>query len=87
MADVQIGFGSFLAFYLADLGWSKETVGLALMVGGLAGVLAHEIGHCKKRHVPKMLAWSAAGLLVSLYAVAWLAKQNWFYDAGRWGPT
>jgi MFS family permease len=40
MADVQIGFGSFLAFYLADLGWSKESVGLALMVGGLAGVLA-----------------------------------------------
>src|SRR5258708_39543284 len=39
MADVQIGFGSFLAFYLADLGWSKQNVGLALTVGGLAGVL------------------------------------------------
>jgi hypothetical protein len=23
MADVQMGFGSFLAFYLATLGWSK----------------------------------------------------------------
>jgi hypothetical protein len=23
MADVQVGFGSFLAFYLADQGWSK----------------------------------------------------------------
>ena len=39
MADVQIGFGSFLAFYLAELGWSKQNVGLALTVGGLAGVL------------------------------------------------
>src|SRR5262245_16355250 len=39
MADVQIGFGSFLAFYLADLGWSKQNVGLALTVGGLSGVL------------------------------------------------
>src|SRR5262249_19954653 len=39
MADVQIGFGSFLAFYLADLGWSKQNVGFALTVGGLAGVL------------------------------------------------
>jgi MFS family permease len=39
MADVQIGFGSFLAFYLADLGWSKQDVGFALTVGGLAGVL------------------------------------------------
>src|SRR5215831_15875266 len=40
MADVQIGFGSFLAFYLAALGWSKQNVGLALAVGGLAGVAA-----------------------------------------------
>src|SRR5258708_1298953 len=38
LADVQMSFGSFLAFYLADLGWSKQNVGLALTVGGLAGV-------------------------------------------------
>jgi hypothetical protein len=40
LADVQMSFGSFLAFYLADLGWSKQNVGLALTVGGLAGVAA-----------------------------------------------
>ena len=34
LADVQMGFGSFLAFYLADMGWSKQDVGLALTVGG-----------------------------------------------------
>jgi MFS family permease len=39
LADVQMGFGSFLAFYLADMGWSKQDVGLALTVGGLAGLL------------------------------------------------
>jgi predicted MFS family arabinose efflux permease len=38
MADVLVGFGSFLAFYLADLGWPKQDVGLVLTVGGLAGV-------------------------------------------------
>ena len=38
LADVQMSFGSFLAFYLADLGWSKQNVGLALTVGGLAAV-------------------------------------------------
>ena len=27
MADVQVGFGSFLTFYLADQGWSKQNVG------------------------------------------------------------
>ena len=40
LADVQMSFGSFLAFYLADLGWSKQNVGLALTVGGLAAVVA-----------------------------------------------
>src|SRR5262245_59615314 len=38
LADVQMSFGSFLAFYLADLGRSRQNVGLALTVGGLAGV-------------------------------------------------
>src|SRR5712675_779666 len=33
MADVQMGFGSFLAFYLANLSWSKQDVGLALGAG------------------------------------------------------
>ena len=40
VADVQVGFGAFLAFYLANLDWSKQSVGLALTVGGLAGVAA-----------------------------------------------
>lgn len=38
MADIQTGFGSFLAFYLADRGWSQADVGFALTVGGLCGV-------------------------------------------------
>src|SRR5262249_3800060 len=40
VADVQTGFGTFVAFYLAGLGWSQQQVGLALAVGGLAGVVA-----------------------------------------------
>ena len=39
IADVQAGFGAFVAFYLAGLGWSQSSVGLALSAGGLAGVL------------------------------------------------
>ena len=38
LADVQTGFGTFVAFYLAHLGWSERSVGLALTIGGLAGV-------------------------------------------------
>ena len=40
MADVQSGFGSFVSFYLAELHWSKSAVGLALTVGGIAGVVS-----------------------------------------------
>src|ERR1051325_6298626 len=40
LADVQVGFGSFLAFYLAQLGWSKQTVGIALTVGSLTALLS-----------------------------------------------
>jgi hypothetical protein len=41
VADIQTGFGAFVAFYLADLGWSKGQVGLALAVGTIAGLIAH----------------------------------------------
>jgi hypothetical protein len=40
IADVQTGFGAFVAFYLADLGWTKGQVGLALTTGTLAAVLS-----------------------------------------------
>jgi MFS family permease len=40
VADVQTGFGAFVAFYLSDLGWAKGQVGLALTAGTLAGVIS-----------------------------------------------
>jgi MFS family permease len=40
IADVQTGFGTFVAFYLAQLGWSEAWVGLALSAGGLAALLS-----------------------------------------------
>ena len=40
LADVQAGVGPFLAIYLAAYGWNEERVGLALTVGGVAGILA-----------------------------------------------
>jgi MFS family permease len=44
LADVQTGFGAFVAFYLADLGWPKDQVGLALTAGTLAGVVCQAPG-------------------------------------------
>ena len=40
IADVQSGFGTFVAFYLVGAGWSQENIGLALAVGGFVGVLS-----------------------------------------------
>jgi MFS family permease len=44
IADVQTGFGTFVAFYLAHIGWSQGEVGLALAVGTIAGVLSQVPG-------------------------------------------
>jgi MFS family permease len=40
LADVQTGVGPFLAIYLAGYGWNEQRVGIALTVGGIAGILA-----------------------------------------------
>src|SRR5271169_2284596 len=39
LADVQTGVGPFLAIYLAGYKWNEQSVGIALTVGGLAGIL------------------------------------------------
>jgi MFS family permease len=40
IADVQTGFGTFVAFYLATLGWSQGSIGVALAVGTIAGMFS-----------------------------------------------
>jgi STE24 endopeptidase len=52
----------------------------------LEAVLAHEIGHYKKKHIPKMLAASAAASLLGFYCLALLARQPWFYRAFGFEP-
>jgi MFS family permease len=40
VADVQTGFGAFVAFYLAHRDWSVRDVGFILTIGSLASVLS-----------------------------------------------
>jgi STE24 endopeptidase len=47
----------------------------------LEAVVAHEIGHFKEKHVPKMLAASSLGLLAGFYILSVLSRQEWFYCA------
>src|SRR5882724_7873592 len=69
------GFGRFRKIVLFD------TLIEQLTEPELESVLAHEIGHYKKRHVFKLLGVSSAGVFVALAAIAWLARQQWFYRA------
>lgn len=69
------GFGRFRKIVLFD------TLIQQLTEPELEAVLAHEIGHYKKKHIPKMLLWSAASSLVAFYLISVLAKQPWFYHS------
>jgi STE24 endopeptidase len=69
------GFGAFRRIVLFD------TLIQQLLEPELEAVLAHEIGHFKKRHIPKMLAASAGASLAGFYLLSWLAKQGWFFGA------
>jgi len=52
----------------------------------LEAVLAHEIGHFKKRHIPKALAAAALGSLAGFYLLSLLSRQEWFYRAFGFEP-
>jgi len=75
LADVQMAFGAFLAFYLAELGWPKQDVGLALAVGGLTGVVAQIPGGALADAVRWKRALVALGVV--LIAVAGLILALW----------
>ncbi|MFQ3168680.1 MAG: STE24 endopeptidase [Limisphaerales bacterium] len=51
----------------------------------LEAVLAHEIGHYKLRHVPKMITWSFATTLAGFWVLSLLAGQSWFTGAFGFG--
>jgi STE24 endopeptidase len=71
--------------YFTGFGTNKRIVFFDTLLDGLdaaevEAVLAHELGHFKRRHVIKMLLLSAVTSLVGLALLAWLAEQPWFYS-------
>jgi STE24 endopeptidase len=52
----------------------------------LESVLAHEIGHYKKGHIPKTMALSLGAFLPVLYLVAVLAGEKWFLRGFGFAP-
>jgi STE24 endopeptidase len=70
--------------YFTGLGRSKRIVFFDTLLNALApeeleAVLAHELGHFRRRHVAKRLLAIAAITLLGLAVLGWLRTQPWFY--------
>ena len=74
------GFGRFRRIVLFD------TLIAQLTPEELEAVLAHEIGHYRRGHIPKLIAVSAAMMLGGFAAIAWLARSLWFNTAFGFPP-
>jgi len=71
--------------YFTGLGRAKrivffDTLLQRLQPAEIEAVLAHELGHFKKRHIAKRLAFSFVSSLVFLAALGWLTERSWFYQ-------
>jgi len=70
--------------YFTGFGRNKRIVFFDTLLEGLdeeqiEAVLAHELGHFKRRHIVKMLLVSAGFSLAGLALLGWLSQQDWFY--------
>ncbi len=75
------GFGKFRRIVLFD------TLMEQLSTEELEAVLAHEIGHYKLGHIPKMLMISAVSMLIGFWVLAYLIDSPWFYEGFGFSPT
>jgi MFS family permease len=98
LADVQTGVGPFLAIYLAASGWNEQRVGLALTVGGIAGILAQTPAgalvdrlHAKRGLIAVGVAALAAGaLIIAVFPSFWPVMTGQILIGGRssvFGPA
>ena len=70
--------------YFTGLGNKKrivfyDTLLAQLTPGQVEAVLAHELGHFKLRHIPKMIAASLGMSLAGFGVLAWLLHAPWFF--------
>ena len=74
------GFGKFRRIVLYD------TLIDQLSEEELEAVLAHEIGHYKKGHIPKMIAISALMMLLAFWIIDLLISSSLFYESFGFSP-
>jgi MFS family permease len=79
LADVQTGFGAFVAFYLARLGWTERNVGVVLTVSGLAGVVGQLPGGALADAVTWKRGLTAIGIVaIGVAALILALTPNYF---------
>ncbi|MDR0250364.1 MAG: M48 family metallopeptidase [Burkholderiales bacterium] len=71
--------------YFTGLGRAKRVVFFDTLFNRLnedeiEAVLAHELGHFKRHHIKKRIAFSALLSLAFLALLAWLMQQPWFFS-------
>ena len=74
IADVQTGFGTFVAFYLAQMGWPQGSVGAALAAGTITGVLSQIPGGALSDALKWKRGLAATGILMIGAAALILAQ-------------
>ncbi len=52
----------------------------------IQSVVAHEIGHLKKKHIPKQVIWSSLELLAGFYVAYLLLHQSWLVEPFGFEP-
>lgn len=78
IADVQEGFGAFVAFYLADLKWSQESIGEMLTIGRAASALSLIPGGALTDALRWKRALTAIGIVMIAAAALMLALRPTF---------
>lgn len=72
--------------YFTGFGKNKRIVFFDTLLEHLSpsqveAVLAHELGHFKRKHIVKGMALSIAMTFIGFAILAWLMQQGWFYTA------
>jgi STE24 endopeptidase len=71
--------------YFTGLGNNKRIVFFDTLIESLdeeelEAVLAHELGHFKRKHVIKMLVASSVMTLISFAVLGWVITKDWFFS-------
>jgi hypothetical protein len=88
VANVQTGFGPFIAVYLAEHRWTQGKIGVALSIGAIVGLLTHvPAGAVVDAVADKRRVVRVGVLAISATALLYALSARWFVVYGAEGPS